>query len=238
MKFVIYSFLIVGFLALGASAALGHNETMAVAAEAKKELDAAGLETSAPADKQSKTDAKADDDPLLLPGHPFYFFKQARERFEGWFAFNDVKKTLFFLKQAERRLNESRALLDRGKEELAEKNLNKYGDALQKAIAKSSEVEARGGKDAQEVAEKVSEAALKHQSVLLSVYERVAESARPAIEKAMEASNRGYDQTLKVFSEEKRNNFLNKEAAAREKIRGQIKSIQENFDVKLPQVNY
>lgn len=219
MKHIFLPFLVVIFLMSGGIVAFGHEETLAAVSP------------------DTLVGTSADTHPLLLPGHPLYFFKQLRERFEGWFALGDVKKTLFFLKQAERRLNESRALLDRGKEELASKNLDKYGDALQKAVSKSSEIKDKNGKNVQDVAERVSEATLKHQDVLLSLYEKAAQSARPALERALAASNRGYEQTLKVFSEEKRNDFLNSEAEAREKIRGQIKSIQEKFDVKLPQIN-
>lgn len=236
MRYFFFSFLVFIFLVSGGIVVFGHEETVNAPLAAGGKAATKTI-TDVSADTQNEADIEADNDSSLLPGHPLYFFKQARERFEGWFAFGDVKKTLFFLKQAERRLNESRALLDRGKEELVSKNLDKYGDALQKTVSKSSEIKDRNGKNAQDVAERVSEATLKHQDILLSLYSRVAQSARPALEKALEASNRGYEQTLKVFSEEKRNDFLNKESEAREKIRGQIKSIQEKFDVKLPQTN-
>jgi len=81
--------------------------------------------------------------------------------------------------------------------------LERHQEQLNRALGKAEEARQKGlGTD--DVLAKVSQATLRYQAVLIEVYERVPEEARPAIERAMEQSMRGHEEALQALSGEKR----------------------------------
>jgi len=141
--------------------------------------------------------------PGMLPDHPLYFLKSWAEAIGTFLTFGDIPKAERYLALAERRLAEANALADKGKPEIAERALERYRERLNRALGKAEEAKQKG-LDTDEVLAKVSEATLKHQTVLIEVYEKVPEQARPAIERAMEQSMRGHEEALQAISGEKR----------------------------------
>ena len=101
------------------------------------------------------------------------------------------KDTKKLLKASEKELKEARKASEQGKTEAAAhaarftENLDRINNALA-----SDEVREN---DALDVAARVDEATLKHIPVLEGLLETVPEQARPAIERALEASRRGHD---------------------------------------------
>ena len=156
---------------------------------------------------QAQTDELPDAG--LLPGNPFYFLKSTSEGVVTFFTFNKESKAERYAFLASKRLAEAEALASEGDSERAEKATEKYRERIEKALEKAEEAKI-GGKDVDEILEKVAEATLKHQEVLARVYEQVPEQARESIMKAMERSAQGYDKALKAVSEEKREEIENR----------------------------
>src|SRR5438552_3561844 len=58
--------------------------------------------------------------PGLLPDHPLYFLKAARDKVYAFFISSPVKKAEFDLLQADKRVESSYLLIQKGKVDLAE----------------------------------------------------------------------------------------------------------------------
>lgn len=137
--------------------------------------------------------------PRLLPTSPFYFLKQFKERVELVLAKDPEKKVVKRLEFANRRLVELKAVVEK-KPELAEKLAGRYEQQLELLDQEVGQVvEDRK----EELAEHVSEVTLKHQSILLDVYQKVPEQGRKGIENAIEKSIHGHQQAVESVSKEK-----------------------------------
>lgn len=132
-------------------------------------------------------------DPGTLPDSPFYFLKSWREGIQLFFTFDVEKKAEQYLHLAEVRLAEYEKMVEKGKEEIAQKTLEKYEDQLGRALAKAKELKAKGEEVADELKTKAEEAAAKHLEVLERNLEKVSESAKEGIERALEASRKVWD---------------------------------------------
>lgn len=83
--------------------------------------------------------AKFPDDlpgPELMPDSPFYFLKIWWEKIVIFFTFDAVKKADKYVTFAEKRIYEAKEMLEKGKDELAEKAKEKYRIYLNKALDK------------------------------------------------------------------------------------------------------
>lgn len=173
-------------------------------------------------------------DPGILPDNPFYFLKSFFEEMGTFFTIGELAKTERFLNLAEKRLAEAKALAEKGKSEVAERTMNRYREQLGWALTKAEQARMKG-LNTDEILTKVSEATLRHQSVLIDVYERVSEQAKPAIERAMENSMRGHEEALKAISGEKREEINSQMERNREEIRERIERARER-GVTIPTV--
>lgn len=154
----------------------------------------------------------------MLPGNPFYFLETLSEGIGTFFTFGDVKKAERYLALASERLAEADTLAEKGKSNRAEKATEKYQERIDKALAKAEKAKTKG-KDTDAILEKIAEATVRHQAVLATVYERVPEQAKEAIQRAMEKSARGHETALSAVSGEKQ-----------EEVRGRVKLETEDVD--------
>lgn len=141
-------------------------------------------------------------DPGTLPDSPLYFLKSWKEGIQLFFTFNAEKKAEQYLHLAEVRLAEYEKMLEKGKEEIAERTLEKYENQLSRALTKAEELKAEGDDVAEELKTKVEEAASKHLTVLGMNLDKVSESARSGIERALEASKKQLEKLDDIFGEE------------------------------------
>jgi tRNA G46 methylase TrmB len=141
-------------------------------------------------------------DPGLTPDSPFYFFERIAEGVGTFFTFGDVAKAERYAKLAAERIAEAKAVVDKGKPEIAEKALIRYRGQLEKALAKAEQAQAKG-KSVSEVTETVAQATAKHLTVLEEVLERVPEQAKAAIIRAREVSVTGQAKALENLANEK-----------------------------------
>jgi hypothetical protein len=148
------------------------------------------------AETSSKTDPldKIEYSPRLLPTSPFYFLKQWKEKVELVLARTPEKKVAKRLEIANRRLAELKAVVGK-KPELAQELADRYEEQLGKLEEEAQTLEE---KKRRELLEHVEEVTLKHQEVLLDVYQKVPEPAKRGIETALEKSLRGYQVIEKI----------------------------------------
>ena len=165
-------------------------------------------------------------DPGILPDNPFYFLKSFFEEIGTFFTIGELAKTERFLNLAERRLAEAKKLAEKGKSEVAERTMNRYQEQLGRALAKAEQAKMKG-LNADDVLTRVSEATLRHQSILIDVYERVPDQAKPAIQRAMENSIWGHEEALKAISGEKKEEINQQMKQEREEIREKIERVRE-----------
>lgn len=146
-------------------------------------------------------------DPGTLPDSPLYFLKGWKENIQLFFTFNAEKKAEQYLHLAEVRLAEYEKMLEKGKEDIAERTLEKYENQLERALTKTEELKEKGEEVADELKTKVEEAASKHLTVLGMNLDKVSESARGGIERALEASKKQLEKLDDIFGEEFDNLF-------------------------------
>lgn len=135
--------------------------------------------------------------PGILPGHPLYFLKMARDRVVGWFISDPLKKAEYNLLQADKRLNSGLFLLEKGKADLAESTISKGEVYLGQALDEMEKAQ-KAGRDTSALVSKLSLATLKHQEVLTEVLEKAPESAKKGIQNALEKSQKGIERVREV----------------------------------------
>lgn len=121
----------------------------------------------------------------ILPDSPFYFVKVLGEKIRGGFIFSEQARLKYQLKIAERRLNETQVLIQKGKSDIAGKIIVKYQNASDR-INKRIEDAVAKGRDLGEVENLVIEARSKHIQILEQVLIRAPEPAKDTIQKVIE----------------------------------------------------
>jgi len=173
-------------------------------------------------------------EPGMLPDSPFYFLKNWSESIGTFFTFDDEAKVERYLDLSERRLSETRALAEKGNDEMAVENLERYNQEIENALSRAEEAREKG-KDTDDVLTKVSEATLRHQEALSDVYERVPEEAKEAVERAMERSMRGHEEAMKAISAEKRGEIMQDMEGKRQEVEQRLEGLREE-GVPVPEI--
>ncbi|MBI2574934.1 hypothetical protein HYV82_03545 [Candidatus Woesearchaeota archaeon] len=165
------------------------------------------------------TDAEIDSaetafsDPGLLPGHPLYFLKAAKEKVQLLVEFDREKKASLHLRMAGKRLAEARALADR----------NMTGKAKESVMRFESEVELsdEGNGSVRERQEMLGKSGIMLQLLL----DRLPEEAKPAIEKAL---NRSIETKVRIeIKEDARDDREKSRLLIKERVRDEQKKLKE-----------
>lgn len=172
--------------------------------------------------------------PGILPDSPFYFLKSWSEAIGTFFTFGDVAKAGRYLSLSEKRLAEAKALVEKGKPEVAERAIGRYQEQLNQALTKAEEAKTKG-LDTDEVLVRVSEATLKHEAVLADVLENVPEQAQEAIKKAMEASMRGHEEAIEAISKEKQAEIMEKVEEKRQEVEQKLEALRKK-GISVPEI--
>lgn len=167
----------------------------------------------------------------LTPASPFYFLERFFEEIGTFFTFGDVNKAKRYAELMAERIAEAKAVVDKGKPEIAEKVLIRYQDHLEKSLAKTEEAHAKG-KSVFEVTEIVSQATAKHLTVLEEILEKVPEQAKSAILQAREVSKTGQVKALEGLVKEKPEKAAELNIQAIQNRLGKIKSEAREGDEK------
>ncbi|HDY72664.1 MAG TPA: hypothetical protein ENH90_00655 [bacterium] len=127
--------------------------------------------------------------PGLLPDNVFYFLKTWKEQIQLFFTFDAEKKAEQYIHLADVRLAEYQKMIEKGKEEIAQRVLAKYEKQLGHALSKAKELQNKG-KDNQDLFQKIEDTTVKHISVLEKNMANVSENAKKGLEKALESSKK------------------------------------------------
>ena len=138
--------------------------------------------------------------PGILPDHFLYPVKMVRDRIQLWLTTNLLKKADLILKYADKRLGAGRVLIEGNKIELGITTLTKAEKYFKQAVDQEKLAREKG-EDTKSLLEKLSQASLKHQEVLLALKEKVAVDSRLEIEKALELLQQSQQQIKQAWME-------------------------------------
>lgn len=136
-----------------------------------------------------------------LPGDVLYPVKLGTEQARMMLPADDVAKAERALGFAESRVAEMAALAEKGRTENLNLAQDKYDDVMNTVLARIEAARDKG-LAIESISELVAEATAEQLSALDKVYENVPEQAKPAIERAREASMNGLGNALKALAGE------------------------------------
>lgn len=127
--------------------------------------------------------------PGLTPDNSFYFLKIWKESIQTFFTFGAENKAKQYLRLAEIRLAEYQKMTEKGKNEIAEKTLEKYKNQLNNSLTKIEELKNKG-KDVKNISEKIETAAARHIEVLEKNLIKAPEAATEGLKNAIDNSQK------------------------------------------------
>ena len=130
--------------------------------------------------------------PGLLPDHPLYFLKMARDRIQLWFTRKPLDQAKLLLHYADKRIAASLALAEKGKVGLAASTATKAEKYLEQALEAARVAQSRG-EDTRDFYHQLLEATEKHEKVLMGVLSRTPDEVRTAIESAVDSNEQSHD---------------------------------------------
>lgn len=146
----------------------------------------------------AQTATKALVDPGMTPDNFFYFIDGWGESIDVLFTFNKESKVEKELLIAEEKLAEARAMAEKGNEKALEKAQAKYEKIMERTTKRAKEM-AKGKENA---LMKIEEAIMRHQTKMNEVLSKVPDQAKESIQKAIENSDKGYQQARESISKE------------------------------------
>lgn len=141
------------------------------------------------------------DRDLITPDSPFHFLQTWKESIQIFFTFGTENKAKQYFHLAEVRWAEYQQMLEKGKTEIAQKTLDKYGEQLNNALDKVKELQEKG-KDVKDLSQKIEEAISKHLEVLQENLQKVPDEAKKGVENAIEKSQKGLEKVLEIKGED------------------------------------
>lgn len=136
--------------------------------------------------------------PGILPDHFLYPLKMIRDRIWLFLTTGPLKKAELLLIFADKRIWAAQMLVDKGKADLAVSTATKAEKYLERAVAQEARAR-EAGKDTTVFLERLSQATLKHEQMLLGIGEGVPDQAKEVIENTLEYPRRGYEQVMEVL---------------------------------------
>ncbi|HUW24687.1 MAG TPA: DUF5667 domain-containing protein [Patescibacteria group bacterium] len=119
--------------------------------------------------------------PGLLPDSPLYKVKMIRDRIWIWLTNGSVERANLFLLYADKRLGAGKVLIEGNKASLGLSTLLKGEKYLEQAIEEARKAK-KDGRELKGLAEKLRNATLKHEEVLLELKERVNDEGKAAFD--------------------------------------------------------
>lgn len=116
----------------------------------------------------------------VMPDHPLWLVKAARDRLWHTISMNPIKKAELSVLFSDKRLLMSKALFEREKPDLGFSTLTKAEKYLEKALIEEGQAREKGV-DTSSLLVKIATASLKHKEVINSILEIAPEDAKPGI---------------------------------------------------------
>ncbi len=166
------------------------------------------------------------------PGDALYGIDKAVESVRLAFATSAEAQARVHSEQILERIEEANSLANEsGRTAHLEEALARAGEHIANAQAKAEEAKSQG-KDVDEVLAILAESSLRLQENLARVLEQVPEQAKPAIERAMEVGQRGFEEAANAVSGQKKQELLN---GSLDRLRDAREKAQDQ-GVELPEV--
>lgn len=136
----------------------------------------------------------------ILPDHLLYPLKMIRDRIWLFLTTDPFKKAELYLKFADKRLMAAQALIENNKIDLGITTLTKAEKYLEQAI-NQEKVAQQAGKETTEFLNKLSQAALKHEEIILSFEDKIPNTGRPAYDSALQYARQGYQRVRESLNQ-------------------------------------
>ncbi len=131
----------------------------------------------------------------ILPDHLLYPLKMIRDKIWLFLTTDPLKKAELYLKFADKRLLAAEALVNVNKIDLGITTLTKAEKYLEQAVSQEK-VAKEAGKETTELLEKLSQATLKHEEVILKFEKKIPNTARPVYDSALQYARQGHQQVM------------------------------------------
>lgn len=130
--------------------------------------------------------------PGILPDHPLYWLKMARDRIMLMVSRQPASKFERLLLYADKRLGAAKALIEGGKAQLGVTTTTKAEKYMEQAVEEFLKAK-ENGQTTPEVETRLNKAILKHQQVLTSLLEKTPDSAKGGVEQAIEKAGQNLE---------------------------------------------
>jgi len=138
--------------------------------------------------------------PGILPDHFLYPVKMIRDRIWLWLTVEPLKKAELMLLFADKRLGAGKVLIEGNKVDLGISTLSKAEKYLQRSLTQIETIQKKDEKT-RLFWEKLTTAAAKHEEILVSLKEKVGDSAKPALEESLNLVRQIQAQIKQALSE-------------------------------------
>jgi len=138
--------------------------------------------------------------PGILPDHFLYPVKMIRDRIRLWLTVEPLKKAELMLLFADKRLGAGKVLIEGNKVDLGISTLSKAEKYLQRSLTQIETIQKKDEKT-RLFWEKLTTAATKHEEILVSLKEKVGDSAKPALEESLNLVRQIQAQIKQALSE-------------------------------------
>lgn len=165
------------------------------------------------------------------PGDALFAVDQAAERARLALTTSSEARARIHTELAQERVEEVIRLAEQEREQNMVRALQMYQEHFQNAQRNAQEAQEQGN-DVDDVLAILAENAARHQEVLAEVYERVPDQAKDAILRAMETSQKGFEEAAKAVSGEKQDELINGAGQRLQNAREKL----EDQGVELPEI--
>lgn len=131
--------------------------------------------------------------PGILPNHFLYPVKMFRDKVMVFLTSSSLKRGELYLLLADKRIGAAKALIEGGEAEMGVSTATKAEKYLEQALAQEKMAREKGV-DTRAFLEKLAQASLKHEELLLEMIEKVTGPGKGALEKALEYPRVGLSQ--------------------------------------------
>ncbi len=138
--------------------------------------------------------------PGILPDHPLYTLKLVRDRILDFLIVDPLRKSEFYVLQADKRLGMGVALVEKGNVTLAEATISKGEKYLAKASASLLSVAANGKEVPGYLLDRVTKAAMKHEEILTELTVRFTGKELDGLKSSMELLKKTIEDVAKLKS--------------------------------------
>lgn len=124
--------------------------------------------------------------PGILPNHPLYFLKQLRDTLLDRLIVDPLRKTEFYILQADKRLSMGLMLFDKGNGTLGESVISKGEQYLNKTLMQLADVKKNGREIPASILDRLEQSLAKHLEVVDALLVKADEAQRSGLSSSLD----------------------------------------------------